>query len=43
MIFCEINKYRKLISCIPGVSTHGEVMYLSKFVDWDKEFFKSFE
>jgi len=41
-IFCEINKYRKLISCIPSVSTHGETAYLSKFVDWDNEFNQSF-
>jgi len=41
-IFCKINKYRKLISCIPGVSTHGESQWLTKFVDWDKEFEDSF-
>lgn len=41
-IFCILNKYRKLISCIPGVSTHGEIEWLTKFVDWDKEFENSF-
>ena len=32
-----INK-RKLVSCIPAVSTHGETQWLAKFVDWEKEF-----
>ena len=41
-IFCILNKYRKLISCIPGVSTHVEIEWLTKFVDWDKEFENSF-
>jgi hypothetical protein len=43
--FCEIIKKhnRKLVSCIPAVSTHGEVQWLSKFVDWKKEFVKSFQ
>jgi hypothetical protein len=43
-IFCELiqHKNRKLVSCIPAVSTHGEVAYLSKFIDWDKEFNDSF-
>jgi hypothetical protein len=31
------QKKRTLASCIPGVSTHGETMWLSLFVDWDKE------
>ena len=29
------EKKRKLVSSIPGVSTHGE--WLSRFVDWEKE------
>ena len=37
-MFCELTKYRKLVSCIPSVSTHGENMWLAKFVDWEKEF-----
>ena len=37
-IFSELKTYRKLISCIPGVSTHGETEFLGKFVDWDEEF-----
>lgn len=37
-IFSELKTYRKLISCIPGVSTHGETEFLGKFVNWDKEF-----
>jgi hypothetical protein len=39
-LFCELiqNKKRKLVSCIPSVSTHAEVKWLAKFVDWDKEF-----
>lgn len=42
-IFCELvkTKNRKLVSCIPAVSTHGEVQWLSKFVNWDKEFNES--
>jgi hypothetical protein len=27
---------RKLVSCLPAVSTHGEVAYLSPFVDWEQ-------
>ena len=43
VIFCELvqNKNRKIVSSIPGVSTHGELTFLSKFVDWDKEFYNS--
>jgi len=42
-IFCELiqAKNRKLISCIPSVSTHGETVMLAKFVDWNKEFHDS--
>ena len=42
-IFCELvqNQNRKIASSIPGVSTHGELEYLSKFVDWEKEFYNS--
>ena len=42
-IFCDLYKYknRKLASCIPSVSTHGEVEWLAKFVNWDEEFNKS--
>jgi len=29
---------RKLISCIPAVSTHCETKYLSPFIDWKKEY-----
>lgn len=38
-MFCELtaNK-RKLVSCIPSVSTHGENEYLAKFIDWENEF-----
>jgi hypothetical protein len=40
-IFCDLyKKGRKLASCIPSVSTHGETAYLAKFIDWEKEFFK---
>lgn len=40
-MFCELckSKNRKVVSCIPGVSTHGEIQWLSKFVDWEKEFY----
>jgi len=39
-IFCDLYqiKGRRLVSCIPSVSTHGETQWLSKFVDWEKEF-----
>jgi len=42
-LFCELiqGKQRKLVSCIPGVSTHGENAWLSKFVDWEKTFWDS--
>ena len=41
-MFCELIKRnnRKLVSCIPAVSTHGETQWLSKFIDWEKEFNK---
>jgi len=35
------KRNRKLVSCIPGVSTHGETNWLSPFVDWKFEFKKS--
>jgi len=43
-IFCQLRdtKKRSLVSSIPGVSTHGETEWLSKFVDWDAEYEKSF-
>lgn len=43
-IFCDLYKInnRTLVSCIPGVSTHGEIQWLTKFVDWEKEFAASF-
>jgi hypothetical protein len=43
MIFCELiqNKKRTLVSSLPSVSTHGEVQYLSKFIDWDNKFHNS--
>ena len=43
-IFCDLinNKKRTVVSCIPGVSTHGETQFLSKFIDWNKEFYESF-
>ena len=38
-MFSELifHKKRKLVSAIPGVSTHGETKWLGKFVDWEKE------
>lgn len=43
--FCNIREKhnRKLVSSIPSVSTHGEVQWLAKFVNWENEFKKSFE
>jgi hypothetical protein len=40
-MFCDLcrTKHRKVVSCIPGVSTHGETEWLTKFVDWEKEFY----
>jgi hypothetical protein len=37
-MFIELRdtNYRKLVSPIPAVSTHGETQWLSKFVDWEK-------
>jgi glycosyltransferase involved in cell wall biosynthesis len=39
-MFQELIKYkkRKLVSSIPSVSTHGEIEWLAKFVDWEHEF-----
>jgi hypothetical protein len=36
------NSKRKLISAIPGVSTHGETYNLSPFVNWKQEYVNSF-
>lgn len=30
------KKEKRIASCIPSVSTHGETEWLSKFVDWDE-------
>ena len=32
---------RNVVSCIPAVSTHGETKWLSPFIDWKSEFFKT--
>ena len=42
-LFCDLSniKNRKLVSCIPAVSTHGEKQWLSKFIDWENEFNRS--
>jgi len=41
-IFMNLHeKKRSVISCIPAVSTHGEMQWISKFIDWDKEFIES--
>jgi hypothetical protein len=39
-ICCRLRdlRQRRLASCIPAVSTHGETMWLSKLVDWEREF-----
>ena len=38
-MFTELRtiKKRKLVSCIPGVSTHGETEWLSPFIDWESQ------
>jgi len=43
-IFCELRNHnnRKVASCLPSVSTHGEKLWLSKLVSWEKEFNESF-
>ena len=42
-IFCDLYKIngRRLVSCIPSVSTHGETQWLAKFVNWEEEFCKT--
>lgn len=42
-LFTELRvvKNRKIVSCIPAVSTHGETEWLSKFIDWENEFEKT--
>ena len=42
-MFLALNKEnkRKVVSCIPAVSTHGETAFLSPFIDWEKEFYKN--
>jgi hypothetical protein len=37
-IFLDLYKYhnRKLVSSIPGVSTHAEILWLSPFTNWEK-------
>jgi hypothetical protein len=42
-LFSELRIFRnrKIASCIPGVSTHGETQWLTKFIDWESEFEKT--
>lgn len=35
------EKSRVYVSCIPAVSTHGELEWLSKFINWEKVFVDS--
>jgi len=37
-MFCELlqHRNRKIVSCLPSVSTHGEVEWLAPFIDWAK-------
>lgn len=41
-IFTELKyeKKRNVVSCIPGVSTHGETRWLSPLINWEEEFNK---
>lgn len=43
-IFCRLlnERNRKVGSCIPAVSTHGESLWLSPFIQWNKVFRESF-
>jgi len=34
------QKQRKLVSCIPSVSTHGEIHWLAPFLDWTAEYLR---
>lgn len=37
-LFCDLYlKGRKLVSCIPAVSTHAEIEWMSPLIDWEKE------
>ena len=42
-MFLELRKINKrdVVSCIPAVSTHGEIAWLSPFIDWENEFNKT--
>jgi hypothetical protein len=42
-MFLELQKINKrdVVSCIPAVSTHGEIAWLSPFIDWENEFNKT--
>jgi hypothetical protein len=42
-LFIELNHINKrnIVSCIPGVSTHAEIEWLSPLIDWEKEFYKN--
>ena len=37
-MFCDLlkNHDRTLVSCLPGVSTHGEIEWMSPFVNWEQ-------
>jgi len=37
-LFCDLYaKGRKLVSCIPAVSTHAEIQLMAPLIDWEKE------
>lgn len=41
-MFQELRtKGRKLVSCLPAVSTHGESKYLAPFINWENEIYKT--
>jgi hypothetical protein len=37
-MFLDLTKKRTIVSCIPAVSTHGEIAWLSPLIDWEHEF-----
>ena len=43
-LFCALREHhhRKVVSCLPSVSTHGETEWLAKLIDWENVWNQSF-